>query len=484
MRALKIFVFLAAFLGAGLFTIVRFDTYFTDFWKIRKCAPDGYERDEYMTSCPGMNMSRYSFGSIALDVQDEATDAIRNADVLVLGNSRTLRSFATTAIDDYFKAKGLEYFVMATEGTNYRGVELTFESLGPKPPILLVNNEIFYSNDIPEAFGDVVANPDRYKTRFSFTDTAQDIQRFACARDLPWLTDFYCSGTVPARWRSHRTGQLNWNLVAEEALQKEIVTKRASNETRLVGRYLPNAREFFALPSTRESCPILYLVNSPAARVRLLEEMAAELRVQDVFVDVAGLQTYDNSHLDRPNSERWAEAFVDALDPALDNCLDSTFEVPPRGAELVASPGSTDMESFTLTDPAITLEADLVDGTLGAEFDRIRSKPNLKRLTRRIDLPVRAGETWEVSMVARSETFSRMRFQLLRGCDRGPVESGLVVASLTSSPGRFAAQVTYERDYPCQLLYVQPLSEDSEIDVFGYDVRKVADAPVAEPDTP
>ena len=477
MRAFKILAFAVAFLASGLVTIVHFDTYFTDFWKIRNCAPDGYDREEYMTSCAGMNMSRYSFGSIALDVQDEATDAIRDADVLVLGNSRTLRSFATTAIDDYFKDKGLEYFIMATEGTNFRGVQLTFEALEPRPRILLINNEIFYSSNIPEAFGDVVANPDKYRTRFAFTDTAQDLQKFACARDLPWLTDFMCSGTRRANWRSHRTGRLNWDLVAEPEQQKVIDIRPSPAEARLVPTFLPNAQEFLAMPTPAGACSILYLVNSPASRVNVLEEMAAELRVQSVFVDVPGLQTYDNSHLDRPNSERWAEAFVEALDPAIENCFDENFEIAPRGADVVASPGRTDIESFTLTDPAIRLDANLTDETFGVPFDRIETAPNLKRLTRKMEMPVRAGETWEVSLVARSDASSRARLQLLRGCDREPVESGLVTAVLTPSPKRFTAQVTYERDHPCQLIYLQPLTEDSRIDVFGYDLRKIADAP-------
>ena len=473
MRALKILAFLFAFLGAGLFTIVRFDTYFTDFWKIRNCVPDGYERDEYMTSCAGMNMSRYSFGSIALDVQDEATDAIRNADVLVLGNSRTLRSFATTAIDSYFKEKGLEYFILATEGTNFRGVQLTFEALEPKPRIVLINNEIFYSNDIPEAFGDVVANPDKYRTRFAFTDAAQDLQKFACSRDVPWLTDFMCSGRTRANWRSHRTGRLNWDLVAEPEKQVPIRITPSPTESRLVQTFLPNAEEFLATPTPAGACPILYLVNSPNSRTVVLEEMAAELRVQSVFVDVPGLQTYDNSHLDRPNSERWAEAFVEALDPAIENCFDPDFRVAARGAELVADAGRSDFDAFTLTDASLSLEADLRDDELETGFDRLSAGPILKRITQQVEAPVKAGETWELSLTARSPTYARVRFQLLRGCSKEPLESALTIANLTTSPQRFSVELTYERDHPCQLIYMQTISEDAVVDVFGYDLKRV-----------
>ena len=97
----KIFAFLCVFLIAGGISIVKFDSYFTDFWKIRKCNPEGYKRGDFMTACAGIKVDSYAFGSIYLGSQKNAVKNAKTADVIVFGNSRTMRSFSTNAIDNY-----------------------------------------------------------------------------------------------------------------------------------------------------------------------------------------------------------------------------------------------------------------------------------------------------------------------------------------------------------------------------------------------
>jgi len=144
----KILTFLCVFLVAGVFTIIKFDSYFTDFWKIRNCNPDGYERGDFMTACGGIKVDRYSFGSIYLGAQKNAVKNAENADVIVFGNSRTMRSFSTDALDSYFKEKGLTYMVLASEGASFRSSVLTSERMKIKPKIIMVNSEMFVSDEI------------------------------------------------------------------------------------------------------------------------------------------------------------------------------------------------------------------------------------------------------------------------------------------------------------------------------------------------
>ena len=85
--------------------------------------------------------------------------------------------------------------------------------------------------------------------------------------------------------------------------------------------------------------------------------------------------------------------------------------------------------------------------------------------------------------MARSKNYTNMRVQVLRGCDGKPIESSLATLKLNTNPARYTVRITYEQDHPCQILSIQPLSENSEIDIFGYDLVKVADAPAGETET-
>jgi len=292
----KVLAFFLVFLVCGVGTIIKFDTYFTDFWRIRVCDPTPYTQDDFMWGCQGITVSRYDSGSIFLGVQKDAIRNAENADVVIFGNSRTKRSFSTTAIDEYFKSKGLTYVVLAAEGAGYKSALITMERFNLKPKIIMVNHEIFYTDFISPNFRELVDFPEKYKTRFTFFYNAQRVQKWACQSNIKWLKEYYCSGTVRGRWRSARTASMKWNL------------------ERMAGQMVRRSRELLEFKGYEESCPIWYIVNSPKAGTNALKIAEEELGIQTVYKEVAGLYSYDDSHLDRPNSEKWAKEFVKAHD--------------------------------------------------------------------------------------------------------------------------------------------------------------------------
>ena len=318
----KMLTFLCVFLISGIISIVKFDSYFTDFWKIRNCNPEGYARGDFMTSCAGIKVDRYAFGSIYLGSQKNAVKNAEDADVIIFGNSRTMRSFSTDAIDNYFKSKGLTYMVLASEGASFRSAVLTADKMKLSPKIIMVNNEIFISDEVSDGFRELVDFPDKYKTRYDFFNMAQTIQEKACSSQLLWLKKFYCSGKSKGNWRSARTGRLKWDLVAPEEKQ-EVVIPRKDIGGRVVPKFVPNAEELIGHPDFKDSCPVLYLVNSPVSSKDMLNGIGDAFSIQTIYTPVEGLYTYDKSHLDRPNSEKWATAFVQDLDIVIDNCLKS-----------------------------------------------------------------------------------------------------------------------------------------------------------------
>ena len=475
MRALRILAFFAAFLGAGLFTTVHFDTYLMDFWKIRNCKAGGYGNDAFMFRCSGgVDLTTYGSGSIVLGIEDEAVASLEAADVVIVGNSRTQRSFAVDAMDDYFREKGLTYFVMATEGNNYEGVLLTFSEMSIDPKVLLINNEIFAADGVPAAFADIVAQPDKYETRFRFARNAQRFQRWVCLEEVPVLVDIYCSGRIGSVWRSHRTGQVldMPQRRNTEAAPIRMVTGRPLGS--FLGIYSRRAEAFFDRLDLPDACPVLYIVNSPRGNPDLLHAIAEDFGHQAAFADVPGLEVYDGSHMDMENSERWAAAFLPELDRAIDNCLDPDFDV--RAAQVTALGESSydDLGGFATTDADVVMELDVRDGETGLVLDRVRfGDTNGTRLTQTLETPVRAGETWEFSVAARSPDFARVRLQMVRACGRGAVETAHDMADLRRTPGRYSVRHTWEADHPCVMLNIQNFTPGAAVDVFGYDLKRV-----------
>ena len=102
LAGIKLLAFALLFFCTGVITIIKFDSYFTDFWKIRNCDIGGYARGEFMAECEGIKIDSYNFGSVYLEIETEAVKKAQTADLLILGNSRTERSFSTDAIKNLF----------------------------------------------------------------------------------------------------------------------------------------------------------------------------------------------------------------------------------------------------------------------------------------------------------------------------------------------------------------------------------------------
>jgi len=472
----KMLAFLCVFLIAGAISVVKFDSYFTDFWKIRKCNPEGYERGDFMTSCAGIKVDRYAFGSIYLGSQKNAVKNAKTADVIVFGNSRTMRSFSTDAIDNYFKSKGLTYVIFAVEGASYASAQHTVEKLGLKPKIVMTNTEILYSNVVGAAFGDLVYFPDKYKTRFDFFHAAQSLQKWVCGGNIKFLKNYYCKGRTGAGWRSAVTGRFKWELVAEPEKNVLFAPRKEQNPPDIrMGRVLPNGREFLGNSNFKNSCHILYMVNSPSSEPILQNAIAEELGALPVYTPFDDLRTYDKSHLDRPTSERWASAFVKDLNPALDKCLQGEGRYKPEVIEKfnIATAdvdGVTDFESWNPR-AGITVAnaaAEALDKTKSADIIVVeKAGARLQKIYK--DTPIKAGMTVTFSGWFWADEDVPMRAQIVRSCSAAtPVESVSKTFNLSPKAKRYEVSHTFEQDHACALVQITANRADSRFNGWQY----------------
>jgi len=456
----RLILFVSIFLIAGIITIIRFDSYFTDFWKIRNCNPDGYERGDFMTACGGIKVDRYSFGSIYLGAQKNAVKNAENADVIVFGNSRTMRSFSTDAIDSYFKEKGLAYMVLASEGASFRSSVLTSERMKIKPKIIMVNSEIFVADKVSPAFRDLVDFPEKYETRFRFFNAAQTLHKRICTSKSDFLKRHYCKGRTNANWRSAETGRFKWDLIAKP--EKQVVFKYTMKADHVYSRlYTDRVLELLQMRNYEKSCPVLYQVNSPRSTPKLMEKMADSLGVQSAFAYMGGLATYDKSHLDRPNSERWATEFVKALDPVIDNCLSGKGKlkiVEPEKFDITTADieGASDFETWrtrfgmSVNDAAI----EAPNNTQTADLLRASETANARLYKSFSNTPIKAGTTMRYGGWFWSEDEGvRLRLQIIRGCSSTTqIESSVESFNLTSEPQRLSIEHLFENDQKCGLV--------------------------------
>jgi len=484
----KLLAFLCVFLIAGVVSIIKFDSYFTDFWKIRKCNPEGYARGDFMTACAGIKVDRYAFGSIYLGSQKNAVKNAKTADVIIFGNSRTMRSFSTDAMDSYFKSKGLTYLIFAVEGASFASAQHTVDKLGLKPKIVMTNTEILYTDVVGAAFSDLVYFPDKYKTRFDFFHAAQSLQKWACQSGIKTLENYYCKGRTNAGWRSAVTGRFDWELVAEPEKNLLITPRTEKNPpTSRLSAILPNAEEFLGNSNFKDSCHVLYMVNSPNSEPNLQTALADEVGALPVYTPFNDLKTYDKSHLDRPESERWSQAFVKDLDPALDKCLEGGGRYTPPVIEVfdistADIDGKTDFETWRAREGIKVLDSFAESPDDNKTADKIvveKAGARLQKIYR--ETPIKAGMTVRFGGWFWADEDTRMRAQIVRSCSAAtPVEQFNMFFMLSSEPKRYEISHTFEYDHDCAL--VQITASPGNTSFYGWRYRTEFKPPETTPE--
>jgi len=461
----KLLLFLLAFFATGLLVIWKFDTYFTDFWKIKDCRLTGQSANQFMTGCQGIKVDRYNFGAVYLGIEKDAVKSVRNADVLIFGNSRTARSFSTDTIDRYFNEKGLSYMVMAYEGSHYSSVIATLDTLKLNPKIALINNEILYNDKLSEGVRELVEYPDKYKTRYQFFYTAKKLQRAICNSGWTGLKKYYCQGHKQTTWRDKKTGRQSWNLTVPIEKQK-LVLSDGVDRMSFLGMFNDNASGFFGHPRMRNSCSVLYLVNSPMSEPDIMRRMAIQHKKSHVFSQVEGLYTFDDSHLDRNMSEKWARSFVRDLDPAIDQCLGETGDHQDRTVDFKAfeERGYADFETWRRF-----LQAEVQDqfsnSYSGEETADLVKFPETGSRIQRLYAQhiIEKGATVRYSLNAASESPKKIRLRLIRSCSRETEPESAEIIKEISGSSEIILEHKFEHAHKCVLVQITSLSPDSEI---------------------
>jgi hypothetical protein len=316
----RLMVLLLTFLSVGAETAILTNSYLTIPWRIRGCSLTPPRRDLILADCADVSTKFYYSGSLYLGIERPLIDSLASADVVIIGNSRTQRSFATAAVDEYFRKKGIRYFILGSEGSGFRFTQLMLERLNIKPKILLTNSEIFFVDVLEDSNRDVVLDPDRFFPMMATFYHSKQVAQPLCESGPAFLQNLYCHGSMRSNWRDPRNGAL-YIYYADEGARRILLHDIPETRLHYFDFYMKNARAFLASPSVSTACMINYIVPSLDSSVDLARAMAKAIGVPFVFPEIKDYYSFDGSHMWPESSERWSAEFVKLADPYIDQCM-------------------------------------------------------------------------------------------------------------------------------------------------------------------
>jgi hypothetical protein len=294
------------------------------FWPvigITNCHGEGYSSDRFLAYCESTDYGDYEHGALYYDLEPEAIGALRAADILIFGNSRTQVAFSTRAVDAFAAAHNWSIYRL--------GFGFVEESAFPerlirryhlRPRVIIVNVDPFFTGNGSNVSNALLSGTDWLGTylHLLIERLAQRVQRATCAAHLSRLT----CGNARTIYRSRIDG--TWDITYFRKPERFPVVIDPDREMDIAPRAIAVAREFLATASLSPSCMILTTVPDNFATPLLVQTIAHALGSPLVEAKADGLSTFDLGHLDAPSAQRWSAQFLNQAEPLISACLAAT----------------------------------------------------------------------------------------------------------------------------------------------------------------
>jgi hypothetical protein len=276
------------------------------------CEASGYGSDRYLAYCGSTSYGDYDYGAFWFALEPSAREAAIDAKVLFLGNSRMQFALSTPTTNEWFSALGTRYYLLGfAYNANYKFEGPLIQKLSPTAKVYILNLDLFFEQEeTPPA--KVVLHDADAEPRYVNKREQQSRHRPVCER-LP----AFC-GHEPAFFRSRATGA--W-VVTGGRFRSKPVSYEQTADPAIVADYTTYGRRFLNELPVEARCQILTMVPTVRTEIGTARAIARALGRELIAPELDGLNTFDESHLDRESAQRWSAAFLHASGPQIRECL-------------------------------------------------------------------------------------------------------------------------------------------------------------------
>src|SRR5262245_16855939 len=143
-----------------------------------KCWSSEYGPLYYLAACEKAGFTdEYEGGAIYYGLESEISEAIRNAQVIFVGNSKLQQAFSTQETSAYFAQQNIRFYVLGFTARNLGVVLPMLKRKQASPSLLIVNADPFF---YPQAGPDVMLGGLKNYWRFAKLFGLQRLQRVIC----------------------------------------------------------------------------------------------------------------------------------------------------------------------------------------------------------------------------------------------------------------------------------------------------------------
>lgn len=285
-----------------------------------RCDPFGLDDNNYISYCDARAFTEYDLGALYFGLEPRAIEALKKADVLFLGNSRTGHTFSSQATQQAMQTLGVQNYYVA--GFGYEGSShialLLMKKYNIRPKAIVINADPFFTNDYAPILATLTSGRQSVYMDYLTKKYFQRGQRYICS-----IYNFGC-GTRPTVYRTldHGLWQIDrFEKKVLEFLPIRIVVEPHDIPAKRESEAEPLLKDFLREVPTSKNCIIITSVPSPHSMRPMAESLARKHDLPFFAPVMTDLRSYDDSHLMSEDSERWSKSMLAEAKSTIENCV-------------------------------------------------------------------------------------------------------------------------------------------------------------------
>jgi hypothetical protein len=280
------------------------------------CNAEGLNESNFIAGCAAPLFGDYEHGALYFGLEEAAVEHLRQAEVLILGNSKAMFAFSTAATESFFRRLGARVYLAGFGYGEFSRFPLALirkHQLEPKA--VIINADPFF--DEQTDFQNVIDGEIAAYLLYLAKKYVQKWQRAHCVAEN--RQSVLC-GKALTVYRAVADGR--WHSATYAANPNRIPI----TETQDYGMdYLPNHREagrqFRAQLQIPDRCIIMTLTPSVLTTPSVAQAIARELNTTYLVPPFDGYHTIDSVHLTPDDAERWSGDLLRRVEDVLRDCL-------------------------------------------------------------------------------------------------------------------------------------------------------------------
>ena len=281
------------------------------------CEASGYSDDAFMGYCSNPAIGDYEHAAYWRGLEPRAVAALRRAEIVTLGDSKSQYAFSSDTMLAYLRGTGRPFYILGF-GYGEPGAfpPRLLEKVGAKPKLVIINADPFFLDDLSVAAEEAIHPTLRMRVGDWIKKWAQPAHRWLCE------TLGACSFRYPDLFRSRSTGAWSWTSILANVHRVAFPPEVKPFSPELAEGIGVRAKAMLKPLGLPPGCVILTEVPDPARGFRaMVEAIHRATGAPVVTVRPAGLLATDEEHMAKESAERWAAAFVAKVRPYVDACL-------------------------------------------------------------------------------------------------------------------------------------------------------------------